>query len=73
MRIPDSSCSEGGKEPCMKDAMDIVFAAKIRPESAVGPAFGKDLIKKYVFLDSDFGAHAHHPVTGFTGTAYERC
>jgi hypothetical protein len=40
----------------------------------VGPAFGKDLIKKYVFLDSDIGAHGHQPMTVFIiGPAYEHC
>ena len=49
----------------MKDAMDVIFTAKIRPEHPVGPAFGKDLIKKDVFLDRDIGAHAHQPMTVF--------
>jgi hypothetical protein len=74
MGIPDCSCSKGGKEPGVKDAMDVIFTAKIRPEHPVGPAFGKDLIKKYVFLDSDIGAHGHQPMTVFIiGPAYEHC
>jgi hypothetical protein len=65
MGIPDRSCSKGCEEPGMKDAMDVILTAKIRPEHPVGPAFGKDLIKKYVFLDHDIGTHAHQPMTVF--------
>jgi hypothetical protein len=74
MGIPDCSCSKGGEEPGMKDAMDVILTAKIRPEHPVGPAFGKDLIKEYVFLDGDIGAHAESTYDCFfTGPTYEHC
>lgn len=47
----------------MKNAADFIFAAKIRPEYPVGPAFRENLIKKYVFLDDDIGAHGYQPMT----------
>ena len=65
MGIPHSGCRERGKEPGMENAADFIFAAKIRPEPPVGPAFREDLIKKHVFLDADIGAHENQPVTFF--------
>jgi hypothetical protein len=74
MGIPDGSCGERGKEPGMENAADFIFAAKIRPESPVGPAFRENLIKKYVFPDADIGAHDNQPVTVFISEPeHERC
>jgi hypothetical protein len=74
MGTPHSSCSERGKEPGVKNAADFIFAAKIRPEYPVGPAFCEDLIKNYVFLDDDIGAHGYQPVTVFiSGPEHEGC
>lgn len=47
----------------MKDAPDILPAAKFRTKPPVRPAVREDLIKKYVFLDGDIVAHSHQPVT----------
>ena len=64
MGIPHGRCRKRGKEPGVKDAPDLILAAKIRPEPPVGPALGKDLVKNYVFLDACIIAHGNQPVTG---------
>ncbi len=63
MGIPDSGSGKRGKEAGMKDTPDFIFAAKIRPEHPVGPAFGKDLIDKHVFLEKNVGTHDVQPVS----------
>jgi len=59
--IPGSSSGKRGKEPGVKDAPDLVLAAKIRPEPPVGPPFRENLIEKHIFLDTDIGTHGYHP------------
>ena len=50
MGISDGCRSKRGKEPGVKDAPDLILAAKLRPEHPVGLAFREDLIKIHVFL-----------------------
>ena len=61
MGISHGRCGKRGKEPGVKDAPDLILAAKIRPEHPVGPAFREDLVKKHVSLDADIGTHGNQP------------
>jgi hypothetical protein len=74
MGIPNGSRGKRGKKPGVKDTPDLIFTAKIRPEHPVGSPVCKNLIKKYVLLDTDIGAHVHQPVTIFiSGREHEGC